>query len=144
MSTSLLNPFQFFAHQSSLYYTFFCLSYWQHRETNHKKTRNNVSTIGLHNYFLHSFAVLCPPIFIFLSTSFSLAGIVASYFYSLFFSLRSLSFSTYTFNILLYIFFCIWSTLFWNLYWKLLHHNRFISVFVQILRCFADNNKTYL
>jgi hypothetical protein len=48
--------------------------------------------------------VLCPPIFIFSSTSFSLSGIVASYFYPLFFSLRSLSFSTYTFNISLYIF----------------------------------------
>jgi hypothetical protein len=103
MTTSLANPFQFLAHQSSLHYTFFCLSYWQHRETNHRKICNNVRSIGLQNYFLHLFAVLCPVIFFLLSTSFFLSGIVASCFYPLYSSLQPFYSFTYTCNFLLYI-----------------------------------------
>jgi hypothetical protein len=93
-----------------------------------------------YSYFLNHFAVLCPVIFIFLSTSLFVSGIVASYFYPLFSSLRPFTFFTYTFNILLY--FC---SVFDKQVFEI-HVGRCSiavvfspSFFFQILRCFADN-----
>jgi hypothetical protein len=112
-----------------------------------KQTTENYVTMYYrvaYSYFLNHFAVLCPVIFIFLSISF-FPGIVASYFYHLFSSLRPFSLFTYTFNILLY--FC---SVFDKFIFEI-HIGRCSitvdfspSFFFQILRCFADNNKTYM